>query len=279
MQEYNRSSMAADYEYPIDSNIGGKLMLNYLTFDAEGKKLVSRMDHMNREMLMDITVYRLKEGKSIEFHEEEKETAILLTQGEVVYEWENKKEVAKRAEVFSEAPYCLHICKGKRAKITAVKDSEIIVQSTTNEKVFDSHFYDATQCKIELMGATQWEGTAKREVLTIFDYENAPYSNMVIGEVITKAGRWSSYVPHSHAQPEVYYYKFDKPQGFGASFIGEDVYKVADGSAACIPGGLTHPQTAAPGYNMYYCWMIRHLENNPWTTRDNDPRHVWLLEE
>jgi 5-deoxy-glucuronate isomerase len=127
------------------------------------------------------------------------------------------------------------------------------------------------------MGETQWEGTAKREVLTIFDYQNAPYSNMVIGEVITKAGRWSSYIPHSHPQPEVYYYKFDKPQGFGASFIGDQVFKAADGSAACIPGGLTHPQTSAPGYNMYYCWMIRHLPKLPWTTRDNDPVHEWLL--
>ena len=67
-------------------------------------------------------------------------------------------------------------------------------------------------------------------------------------------------VPDRYPLPEVYYYKFDHPQGFGGAFIGDNVFKVADGSAACIPGGLTHPQTAAPGYNMYYCWMIRHLE-------------------
>ncbi|MEL7655282.1 MAG: 5-deoxyglucuronate isomerase, partial [Bacillota bacterium] len=26
-------------------------------------------------------------------------------------------------------------------------------------------------------------------------------------------------------------------------------------------------------------WMIRHLKDNPWTSRDNDPRYNWLLEK
>lgn len=252
-------------------------MFDYLTFDQDGKKVVSRMDGVNSNMLMDITVYRMKKGEILNIHESGKETAILLTEGKITYQWEMRTEIAARSDVFSEPPYCLHISKDTEVIISAGGDSEIIVQSTINENAFESHFYRPEACKIELMGETQWEGTAKREVLTIFDYKNAPYSNLVMGEVITKAGRWSSYIPHSHPQPEVYYYKFDKPQGFGGSFIGENVFKVSDGSAASIPGGLTHPQTSAPGYNMYYCWMIRHLENNPWTTRDNDPLHEWLL--
>lgn len=254
-------------------------MFDYLEFDSNGKKVVSRIDGVNSNMLMDITVYKMKKGEKLEFLEENKESAILLTEGKVQYQWVSRVETASRKDVFSEPPYCLHMCKGIKVQVTALEDSEILIQSTENDNIFESHFYGPKECKIELMGEKQWEGTAKREVLTIFDYQNAPYSNMVIGEVITKAGRWSSYIPHSHPQPEVYYYKFDRPQGFGAAFIGENVFKVADGSAASIPGGLTHPQTAAPGYNMYYCWMIRHLPNNPWTTRDNDEKHIWLLNE
>lgn len=254
-------------------------MLNYLAFNAEGKKVVSSVAGMNKEMMMDITVYQLKKGKVIEFYESDKETAILLLEGAVEYRWMSRVDKAERTDVFTQAPYCLHVCRDTKIAVIARKDSEILVQSTYNERVFTGRFYEPEDCKIELMGDTQWEGTAKREVLTIFDYKSAPYSNMVMGEVITKAGRWSSYIPHSHIQPEVYYYKFDKPQGFGACFIGERAYKVSDGSAAAIPGGLTHPQAAAPGYNMYYCWMIRHLDNNPWTTRDNDPAHEWLLRE
>lgn len=252
-------------------------MLSNFKFDDEGKKVISSIDGVNREMLMDITVYKMKTGDILDFGENDKESAILLLEGAVRYQWLSYVEVAERINVFTQPPFCLHISRDVKVRVVALKDSEILVQSTDNDKVFKSTFYKPEDCKIELMGDTQWEGTAKREVLTIFDYHNAPYSNMVMGEVINKAGRWSSYIPHSHPQPEVYYYKFVKPQGFGASFLGEQVYKISDGSASFISGGLTHPQVSAPGYNMYYCWMIRHLKNNPWITRDNDSAHEWLL--
>lgn len=100
---------------------------------------------------------------------------------------------------------------------------------------------------------------------------------MVIGEIVSYPGRWSSYIPHHHPQPEVYYYKFDKSQGFGACFIGDKAYKVKDGDFAIINGGYTHPQVAAPGYRMYYSWMIRHLDSNPWMDRIDDEDHKWLL--
>lgn len=248
-------------------------------FDEDGVKVVSRRNGLNESMLMDITVYRLEKGKTLTVESKECEAAVLLLEGKVIYSHEGKEFSASRKNVFEEAPYCMHVCRNNTISVIAESDAEILVQMTDNEREFEMKFYTPKENKIEVMGDKQWEGTAKREVLTIFDYENAPYSNMVIGEVITKAGRWSSYIPHSHRQPEVYYYKFDHPQGFGGCFIGDEAYKIGDGTACCIPGGLTHPQTAAPGYNMYYCWMIRHLKNDPWTTRDNDPAHVWLLDQ
>ncbi len=254
------------------------MVFERLKFGQDGKKTVTQMNGVHADMLMDITVHRLKKGETVTVLETDKEAAILLLEGKVVFSYADNNVIAARRNVFEDAPYCLHMCKEKKAAVTAEEDSEILVQMTENERIFETVFYTPQECKIEVMGEKQWEGTAKREVLTIFDYQNAPYSNMVCGEVITKAGRWSSYIPHSHPQPEVYYYKFEKPQGFGGCFIGDDVFKVTDGSAACIPGGLTHPQTAAPGYNMYYCWMIRHLDGNPWTTRENDPVHTWLLD-
>ena len=101
---------------------------------------------------------------------------------------------------------------------------------------------------------------------------------MVVGEVISYPGRWSSYPPHHHDQPEVYYYRFNKPQGFGCAMVGEDAYRVVHNSFITIPGELDHPQATAPGYAMYFCWMIRHLENNPWNDRIMEEDHKWLLE-
>ena len=103
---------------------------------------------------------------------------------------------------------------------------------------------------------------------------------MVLGEVLNDRGNWSGYLPHRHPQPEVYYFLFDRPEGFGASFVGDDVYKSTDGSFSAIPGGALHPQVCAPGFQMYTCWMIRHLEGNRWnqTDRNEDERYLWLHE-
>lgn len=120
--------------------------------------------------------------------------------------------------------------------------------------------------------------TANRRVNTIFDHDIAPYSNMVLGEILNDRGNWSGYLPHRHPQPETYYFKFDRPEGFGASFVGDQVFKSVDGSFSAIPGGKLHPQSAAPGYLMYTCWMIRHLRGNPWlqTDRCEDEAYIWM---
>ena len=130
----------------------------------------------------------------------------------------------------------------------------------------------------QYFGEGQYDGTAYRICSTVFDYDNAPYSNMVLGEVFNQPGRWSSYPPHHHPQPEVYYYQFDKPQGFGACFIGDNVFKSVQGSACFITDGYDHQQVVAPGYEMCYIWMIRHPEGDPWykTSRFYAKEHEWL---
>lgn len=103
---------------------------------------------------------------------------------------------------------------------------------------------------------------------------------MVNGEVINSPGRWSSYIPHFHPQPEVYVYKFDRPQGFGAAFIGEDTFRTETNAYVAIPGGDVHPQVTAPGYAMWYSWMIRHLPGDPWAkTRIVCEEHAWLEQD
>lgn len=113
-------------------------------------------------------------------------------------------------------------------------DAELILQKTRNEKCFPSKLYTPKDCQTVNFGEGVWRDTALRAVRTVFDYANAPHSNLVIGEVLTYLGKWSSYPPHHHPQPEVYFYKFDKPQGFGCSVIGDDVHKISHNSFAMI---------------------------------------------
>ena len=106
-------------------------------------------------------------------------------------------------------------------------------------------------------------GCIKRDVRTCFDLDNAPYSNMVLGEVVNLPGKWSSYPPHHHPQPECYFYRFDKPMGFGAGWGNGEIYETHHNGLAIITDKM-HSQVTAPGYSCCYAWGIRHLPGNPW---------------
>lgn len=254
-------------------------LFHYPEFDQAGVKLLSRAGAGGNDMMMDIAVYRIPAGGRREFYEADQEMAVLLVTGEITFAWEGKRETGRRQDFIQEGPYCLHVAKGVKVEVTAAAGSEVLIQCTANERTFGSVFYRPGDCTNDTFGEGVWEGKMMRTVRTIFDWHNAPYSNMVNGEVITHQGGWSSYVPHHHPQPEVYYYRYARPEGFGACFIGEAVFKITDGSCAAIPGGKTHPQVTAPGYPMYYCWMIRHLPGNPWTDRIDDERYEWIKRE
>ncbi|MDF1494960.1 5-deoxy-glucuronate isomerase [Caproiciproducens sp. CPB-2] len=256
------------------SNIFG-----YPVFDRTGKKILTQTQGPYADSLMNITVYRVEQGESLTFFSEDEERAILLVEGSVSYLWPNGSVAASRDSFLRDGPYCLHVAKGVKVRITALRQSEVLVQSTGNERDFESKLSTPQNCAEETFGQDQFEGKAQRTVRTFFDYHTAPYSNMVMGEILVPQGGWSSYPPHHHPQPEVYYYRFEKPQGFGACFIGDEVCKIKDGSFCLVPGGLTHPQVNAPGYPIYYVWMIRHFDGDPWTDRIFDPAHTWLLEE
>jgi Uncharacterized enzyme involved in inositol metabolism len=239
----------------------------------------NEMTTCESNMLMDIGYQLLDLGERLEFQDMKKETAFVILDGRVEIHWEGQKEIMQRSSLFDENPYCLHVPAGVAVMIQAETSAEVLIQKTENNTKFAVKFYRPEDVQCDQFGAGLWNGTAERTVRTIFDYENAPYSNMVNGEVINRPGRWSGYIPHTHPQPEVYTYKFNKPQGFGASFIGDDAFKITHNSWSAIPGGDSHPQVTAPGYAMWYSWMIRHLPGDPWNkTRTDDPDHVWLLD-
>lgn len=256
-----------------------KKVYGYPDFDQNGEKILTAYDGPYRDMLMDIRVYRMKAGEERTFCTEGEETAVLLQKGALTLAWEGAKQSVTRKDVFTEGPWCLHAPGGVQIKAQAQEDgTEILVQRTRNEGTFACKLYTPADSPWKDVCRGKFGDTANRLVNTIFDYTSAPYSNMVLGEVLNDKGNWSGYIPHHHPQPETYYFLFDRPEGFGASFIGEDVYKITDGSFSAIPGGKTHPQAAAPGFRMYTCWMIRHLPDAPWTDRIDDERYLWLYD-
>jgi 5-deoxy-glucuronate isomerase len=208
-----------------------------------------------------------------------KEEAWILLEGKARIEWDGgKSAIVSRASVFDEEPATFHAAKGARFTATALSPKvEWAVCRATNEASFASELFLPESVSREFRGDGLVQGACLRNVRQIFDHKNRPDSKLVLGEVINLPGRWSSYPPHHHAQPELYYYRFTLPQGYGHAECGETVYKIRSGDALLIPGGNDHSQVAAPGYGMYYLWVVKHLPGNPYRGFEFTEDHRWLL--
>ena len=242
-------------------------------------------DTTNRHnTMMNIGLLLLDNGDEWEYKKEFKdisakeEIAVLLFEGEVDFIYNGKTVHADRPDSFNYEGYCLLAPKNTDIKIKAYKHSELYIQTTVNDKVYEPIIYNKDNMLLQKAGSNgELMGCMRRDILTYFDYDNAPFSNMVLGEVLSYPGKWSSYPPHYHPQPEVYFYRFDKEQGFGAGFANDETFKIEHNGLSVINYGF-HSQVTAPGYALCYAWGIRHLEGNPWKkTRIDEKRHDWLL--
>ncbi len=231
-------------------------------------------------MLMDFGILRLSSGEVYECAQG-KERAFLLMEGSVVFQWAKEERKAARGSLLDEAPFVLHVSAEEKISIRALSDVELCVQKKENPQKFDPVFYEQDKVRSQNFGENTMQDTSTRVVRTVFDASNAPYSAMVLGEVVNYPGKWSSYPPHTHAQPEIYHYRFPgSPQGFGYGETGEQVFKIRHQATLMIPPSVTHPQCAAPGYPMYYIWMIPHLPHDKFgpDSRNFETRHEWLLD-
>ena len=228
--------------------------------------------------MMDVGLLLLEEGDTFTYCEKEKEVAIQLFCGDVTYRFAGREERAVRPDCFRHEAFCLLAPCGTEITVTAHAHSELYVQATVNPERYEPVLYTPDMVQVQYAGNNgELMGCMQREIKTFFDYENAPFSKMVLGEVLNHPGKWSSYPPHHHPQPEVYFYRFDHPQGFGAGFSNGEVHKLTHNGLLTITSEF-HSQVAAPGYAMCYSWGIRHLDGDPWQkTRIDDEEHTWLL--
>jgi 5-deoxy-glucuronate isomerase len=224
-----------------------------------------------------LSVMRLSRGER-RIETEASETALLLMEGEAIVEVAGKEHAMKRRSLFDDLPYAIHVARGAEVSIEPITDLELTVYRTANTRAFEPRFYLPSDVRNERRGEGALKDAAFRFVRTIFDRTNAPEScELVLGEVVNLPGRWSSYPPHHHPQPEIYHYRFDDPRGWGHAELGDRVLKVRHFDTVKIFSGNDHPQCAAPGYAMYYAWVIRHLPGLPYDQPEFAPEHRWIM--
>lgn len=246
--------------------------------NAYGYTALAEMNGIHAEMLMDFGVLRMSKGEK--FTETlPLEKAYLLVYGKIRFFWDDQCHEEERANCFDVPPTALHVSRKTAVTLECLsEDAEIDILRTDNENEFDAKLYLPSDTPDEFRGAGTMHEASTRIVRTIFDDRNAPYANLVLGEVIGFPGKWSSFPPHHHPQPEIYYYKCNPENGWGYAECGEDVFKVHNNDTVFIQPGLTHPQCTPPGYALWYLWGIRHLKGQRYGTPTFVPEHLWVQE-
>jgi 5-deoxy-glucuronate isomerase len=131
-------------------------------------------------------------------------------------------------------------------------------------------------------------GTNTRHIHAIAMEERDVAERLLVTEVYTPQGHWSSYPPHRHDEDdfprmtyleETYYHRLDPAHGFGIQRVfTEDgsidaTMAVADHDVVLVPRGH-HPCAAPYGYEMYYLNVMAG-PRRAWRFA-NHPDHDWI---
>jgi 5-deoxy-glucuronate isomerase len=170
-------------------------------------------------------------------------------------------ELGGRADVFGGMPSALYLPRDTAYAVEASGPFEVAVCGALCEQRRTPVAIRPDEVELEVRGA----GNATRQINHIIK-PSFPAERLLVVEVLTPSGNWSSYPPHKHDedQPpgevvleETYYYRTARPEGFAVQRLysprhGVDVTAtVRDGDLLLVPFGY-HTTAAAHGYDLYY---------------------------
>ena len=215
------------------------------------------------------------------------ETCLVLLGGHASITWlpEQRTPVTfgPRRDVFSEYPHAVYLPPGTTFELRAKRLSEIAECRSPTTRRFPARLIRPQDCGLEVRGG----GNATRQIIDILP-PSADADRLLVCEVLTPAGNWSSYPPHKHdrhAPPieadleETYYYRFSGADASGiqrlytANGRVDEMLRVADGDLVLVREGY-HPFVAAPGWDAYYLNTLAGSYRSMAAT--DDPRYAHL---
>ncbi len=214
------------------------------------------------------------------------EAAIVLLAGDV----ELAGRRATRSDVFAAPASAVYLPPGCKVDVVAYAHTELaLAASVGGELRAPEDAAPASVAPYDVVVHDRGRPGWQRAVHDIVA-DTVPAQRLLVGETFNAEGEWSSFPPHKHdggdgepALEEVYYYRFDRPDGFGFQGLyerdgDERAVFLRHGAVVGIPRGY-HPVCAAPGYRLYYLWA---LAPRAGTARalalHEDPAHRWLHE-
>lgn len=234
-------------------------------------------------------IFSLKPGQTLEKDTKDREACLVLLGGTAHVSTKNEswQRIGERKNVFEKTPpYSVYVPSEDYFKVEAVSGLELAVCSAPGNGTHPARLISPEDVGVESRGA----GNIQRRIHNILP-EQEPADSLLVVEVFTPDGHWSSYPPHKHDQnnlpeesylEETYYHKVNPKHGFGVQRVYTDnrsldeTMVVKDGDAVLVPKGY-HPVSAPPGYEMYYLNVMAGPVRT-WKFH-NDPDHEWILEE
>jgi 5-deoxy-glucuronate isomerase len=198
-------------------------------------------------------------------------------------EW---KRIGRRADVFSGMPYALYLPINTPFAITALTACDLALCYALAEEPHPPVLITPEDIEVEIRGA----GNATRQINKIVRPDFHAHRLLIV-EVYTPGGNWSSYPPHKHdvhAPPaevdleEIYYYRVNRPEGYAIQKVYtpdrriDQTLTVRDGDMVLVPEGY-HPVVAAHGYDVYYLNALAGSARS--MAASDDPEYAWVRGE
>jgi 5-deoxy-glucuronate isomerase len=191
--------------------------------------------------------------------------------------------IGSRANVFMGMPSAVYLPIGTQFAVTAVRDCDLAFCYCEAEVPYPAALIQPADVRVEIRGGAN----ATRQINHIVTPE-FPAQRLLIVEVYTPSGNWSSYPPHKHDVhnppgevdlEELYYYRIDRPEGYAIQRVYtrdrrlDETLTVRDGDLVLIPEGY-HPVVAAHGYNVYYLNVLAGSARS--MAASDDPDYGWV---
>ena len=234
-----------------------------------------------------LTVVRLAAGATWQRSTGADEVALVpLSGGSTVASGGATWEIGGRRDVFEGPTSSLYLPLGTDYTVTNTGDGplELAVTGARAERTFPARKIEAEETAIEIRGA----GNAAREIRHIVA-PAFPAHRLLVVEVVTPSGNWSSYPPHKHDVQnmpteadleEIYYYRVDRPEGFALQrlYTGDgridEAWTIRDGDLLLVPEGY-HAFCVAHGYTGYYLNILAGADPVRTMQPVDDPAHAW----
>jgi len=243
---------------------------------------------------------RLATGQQWSFSSDENELAMINLTGRYTVssnrgEWTG---MGGRKTVFTGAAHALYLPRWTTFTITAEEGGEFAVTWVPTDEDHDPWLIKPEDVPISVRGGDN----VSRQINDLLP-PGSPVHRLVLVEVYTPSGNWSSYPPHKHDVhiedengnlieadlEEVYFYKIDKSEGFAYQRVYTDensplhqsgqpidaLVRAQDNHAVLVPEGY-HPVVSAPGYTTYYLNVLAGSAQS--LANQDDPNFTWVKE-